>query len=313
MSGAYVNIISGKISHHFKVVKNSGQMISIFEESKREHKDTQSTPEESHAPFSVPFEFIKGKFAVITDIRKAIKDEKIETYIQFLVSAQDKKEVGGELLARWNHGRLGMLKPSLFVEVLESKEMMHDFDCYMIEKACQVLEDWSGLGAKMFLSCNVSRHTAEREDFPEFVKGLTEKYKFEGTRLILELTEYSKEKNRARLVENMIAINELGVGFYLDDYGSGITSVLDWIDFPLEAVKFDYSLTNSIFKEKGAIAVKNLVDSCHELGYKTVFEGIEEARGVEIVAGMNGDIIQGFYFHKPIPTNLATMHLRDMR
>ena len=92
MSGAYVNIISGKISHHFKVVKNSGQMISIFEESKREHKDTQNMPEESHAPFSAPINYVKGKFAVITDIRKAIKDEKIETYIQFLVSTQDKRK-----------------------------------------------------------------------------------------------------------------------------------------------------------------------------------------------------------------------------
>ncbi len=255
------------------------------------------------------------KVSVTRDIRKAIENENIETYVQFLVDVKENKEVGGELLARWNHNRFGMLKPTIFVKILESWEMMREFDEYMIEKACQILEEWGAMGdigASKFLSCNVSRHTAEEEDFPDFMRKLTEKYKFETKNLILELTEYSKERKRENLIRNVNAIKELGVGFFLDDYGSGCTSPMDWADFPLTAVKLDAALGRNINNEKVTFIAKNCVDTCHKLGYKIVFEGIENKQGVETIKSMGGDIVQGFYFYESMPTAEATKRLKTL-
>ena len=127
----------------------------------------------------------------------------------------------------------------------------------------------------MSLSCNLTRITISEKDFAEKIKEISNKYDFDRSKLIIEITEDSLEKNLVIAMLNIIEIKKLGFRISLDDFGSGYTSLVSLCEYPIDVVKIDREILLLSGTEKGKKIFLGIVSLAHFLNLKVVCEGVE--------------------------------------
>ena len=181
----------------------------------------------------------------------------------------------------------------------------------MYEKVCQKLSQWAGTEfANISISCNFTRITISEADFVAKIQAIAQKYAFDRHKLIMEITEDSIEKNFDVAKENLLAVKALGFTVALDDIGSGYTSLRNICDYPIDMVKLDRTMLLLTDTERGKKLFYGIVDLMHSLELKLVCEGVEtqEQEAVALRAGC--DLLQGFYYYKPMPAAMLEKLLK---
>lgn len=236
------------------------------------------------------------------DLKGAFERQEFQLYLQFYVDAENHRVVGGEALSRWQHPERGFLLPSGFIPIMEKESLIPQMDYYMLEKVCAFLERLRRVNIQDFyISCNFSRVTFEDPSFVERCTKIAENYQFKRSCLIFELTEGLSVRDSARIRQNAAALRKYGVRLALDDFGEGFTSFFDLQEYRADYLKLDKSLVDNIETEKGRAILKAMVEIGHELGMTVMAEGIEDEKQLRELQSVNCDVIQGFYFHYPVP------------
>lgn len=242
---------------------------------------------------------------LIDDFPTAIKEK------QFVVFFQPKFDVRGdtpvlssaEALVRWNHPKLGMVSPGVFIPLFEKSGLIQALDNYVWSQTASQIRDWKErFHVSVPVSVNVSRIDLYDTELIGKLLDITEKNGLKTEELLLEITESAYTENSEIIIEKVKQLRELGFRIEMDDFGSGYSSLSMLSALPIDALKLDMQFIRSAFREhKETRLLEAMIGLAHSFEVPTIAEGVETAEQVAALKTMGCDIIQGYYFSRPLP------------
>ena len=242
---------------------------------------------------------------VINNIDNAVKNGWIVPFYQPVVWSDTEEVCGCEVLARWMDPVYGQLFPNEFIPVLEEYRLIHKLDRAIFESACKDLREAIDAGkAVVPVSLNFSRLDFELMDAVSELDGLVEKYGIPKELIHVEVTESALTDNFTKLVEAMNRIKALGYSLWLDDFGSGYSSLNVLKDYQFDVIKIDMRfLSNLESSEKSRTLIDCIIRMANRINMLTLTEGVETKVQADFLKKVGCNRLQGYLFGRPIPKN----------
>lgn len=224
-------------------------------------------------------------------------------YYQPLCRPGEVTPKGMEALIRWNHPRLGMLLPNEFIPIAEAKGLMNQIGQKVYS---EVAEQFGAMQKEThqdcFVALNTSIYELDHPDFPERVQKTFASRGIAPHQVVLEITERSPLVPRSQAIRNLYLLHELGYRVFLDDFGTGHTSLSYLLEYQFSGVKIDKEFMPANRGDTRRIAlVRSLVQMAKDQGMLAVAEGVEFEEQAEICENLGFDLIQGFAVGRPEP------------
>ena len=240
---------------------------------------------------------------IVENIDRAIEERWIQVFYQPIIRAVNEKVCDEEALARWIDPVKGFLSPGSFIPALEDAGLIYKMDLYVLER---VLEDIHTLKEEgLFVvphSINLSRSDFDACDMVEEIRRRVDEAGVSRDRITIEITESIIGSDLAFIMEQVTRFQNLGFPVWMDDFGSGYSSldVLQSIRFDL--IKFDMSFMKKLNEgESGKVILTELMKMATSLGLETICEGVETKEQVCFLQEIGCSKLQGFYYEKPNP------------
>lgn len=244
----------------------------------------------------------EASYEEIDEMRKALLDGEFEVYYQPKYSLIEKRFVSAEALIRWNSPKYGLVSPAKFVEKAELGGLIHELDLFVFNTVCKKLHD-DRKANKRFLPVSVNFSLYEFYN-PAFVKTVfdTLDENLLAPELIeIEITETTTQANTFMATSILRKLKDYGLKISMDDFGSGFSSLSNLNRMPFDIVKIDKSIIDGIVSDsKSFETVKLIVGLCKANGMKVVAEGVDKEDEVALLKKVKCDMIQGFYYSKPL-------------
>ncbi len=242
------------------------------------------------------------RLVIAGDLRRALASDQLVLHYQPQVELGRGRPVAAEGLVRWQHPQRGLLGPFEFIEVAERTGLIKDLTYRVLDLGLGDLRRWTDAGRKLSLSLNVSVRSLLDRRFPEELEKLLGLHGVDGKALTLELTESSLMVDPEVAKNTMRHLAELGVSVAIDDFGTGYSSLAYLTDLPIGELKIDKSFVRAMGSDaRNAIVVRSTIELAHNLGLRTVAEGIEDAFTFERLRALGCELAQGFHMSKPLP------------
>ena len=234
------------------------------------------------------------------EMYQALMSKEFKVYYQPKMYTKDESLYGAEALVRWEHDGK-MVPPSEFVPLFEKNKFILKLDVYVFEQVCSDMKMWKEkYGKEPVISVNVSRDHFLDEHFLEKYMMIAAKYGVDTSKIDLEITESATVEVGIDIIEIMNKMKKLGFLISIDDFGTGYSSLSTLQDMPADILKIDKSFVDRIGKDE-----KNMIDyilaMAKELKLTTIAEGVETKEQREYLLEKGCDIIQGYYYAKPMP------------
>ena len=243
---------------------------------------------------------------LLKQIEAGLKKREFKMYLQFIIDNKSKKIVSAEALSRWQKPSGEIISPAVYISVMERFGLISKLDFYMLDMACRKLASWKNtLFSDLSISCNFTRLTISEKDFESKVKAIADKYDFDKSKLLIEITEDTNERSLEIAKSNIIKAKEYGFRIALDDIGSGYTSLINLCEYPIDVVKVDRCILLLSDKQRGEKLFSGIVSLAHNLNLEVVCEGVETEAQNDFVSKSDCDYIQGWYYSKPIDEIVA--------
>ena len=244
------------------------------------------------------------------EMKQAFEEEQLKIYLQpkYRIQPYNRLE-GAEALVRWIHPTKGMIAPDKFVSVLENNGNIPQLDLYIFEQVCKQMRIWLDKGITFVpISINISRITLLGQlNFIEEIEAIAKKYEIDHSLLDLEILESVSFGEQGALTNFLRKIRAHGFKISMDDFGSGYSSLGLLKDMPIDALKLDRSFfadwEKKAMTSREASVVSSILQMAQGLGVATIAEGVEEEYQVNFLRQMGCDLIQGYYFSKPLSVN----------
>ena len=249
------------------------------------------------------------------DIKKAVEEGELLVYFQPKFDVKSEKVTGAEALVRWNHPERGMLYPESFVPLCEANGYICTIDFYVLEEVCRRLKQWKDTGCKLLkVSVNFSRMHLHHRDFVEKLKNMLVKYDVNPAYVEIELTESIAYGEVQNLVNVMKQIKAAGFGLSMDDFGSGYSSLNLLREMPLDVLKLDKEFFGDYEESTGREQkiIKHIISMAKDLDITVLAEGVETKQQKEFLKESKCDLIQGYYYAKPMPVDKFITYLNQI-
>ena len=242
---------------------------------------------------------------VENSMENALLNEEFAVYIQPKYSPTTNELKGAEALVRWISPTDGFISPGRFIPIFEKNGFITKLDDYMISHVAKLQADWLAAGKKVVpISVNVSRAHFTDSNLAEHICSLVDRYSTPHNLIEIELTESAFFDDKAALLTTVNKLKESGFEISMDDFGAGYSSLNSLKDLPLDVLKLDAEFFSGDLSDKrGEIVVSEAIALAKNLNMKIVAEGIEKKEQVDFLASLECDMIQGYYFAKPMPVN----------
>lgn len=240
---------------------------------------------------------------IADEMESALENREFLVYLQPKVTPADGIIRAAEALVRWQNPEGGFYMPGDFIPVFEKNHTIGRLDKYMFEEVCRFLSSRMKEGKKVVpVSVNVSKIRFYTPGFVESYTEIKNRYGIPDNLIEIEFTETVACENPGFMIEIVKELHRNGFLCSLDDFGSGYSSLGMLKDMSVDILKLDaLFFRNSLEPEKAEIIVHGLFKMFRMLGIYTVAEGIETADQVRLLKESGCDLIQGFYFYKPMP------------
>ncbi|MCR5402447.1 MAG: EAL domain-containing protein [Butyrivibrio sp.] len=239
---------------------------------------------------------------IIENIDRAISEKWIKLYLQPIIRTVNEQACDVEALARWIDPEYGFLSPASFIPALENAGLIYKLDLYMLDQILDSLKILKADGFRLLPhSINLSRSDFDACDIVEEIRQRVDNAGINRDRITIEITESIIGSDFEFIKEQIERFQELGFPVWMDDFGSGYSSlnILQSIKFDL--IKFDMSFMRRLNEgEKGKILLTELMRMATSLGLDTVCEGVETREQVQFLREIGCSKLQGFYFSKPV-------------
>ena len=246
---------------------------------------------------------LEKKIKIENNIEKEIDNNRFFLEYQPVLDAKTKKIIGAEVLSRLNSESEGVLTPDSFLSAVDSVGINDKFDYYIFEKNCKWISNDKKQREQYKYTINFSRSTLCEPQFVEKIIAIAQKYDLNFSCLAVEILE---DKNitfdaRKQMIDNLSVLKAKGISILLDDLGSGYTTFGDLQNLDISVVKIDKTITQNSVTDTGFIILKNIIRTAGDIGFKTLCEGIETKEQEEAVIKAGCDLLQGFYYYRPMP------------
>lgn len=242
------------------------------------------------------------RFKLSNQLSKAIERQELELFYQPQVGMRSNTIVGAEALIRWNHPEDGLLTPWAFIEIAEETGLIHEISKWVIAQGCRQLKQWQDEGHDLTLALNISPRDFRFDNFFEEVESNVKSSGVRPERLELELTENGLMETSGNVMELLHRLKQLGISLAVDDFGTGHSSIAYLKHFPVDKLKIDRSFIKDIDLDPAdKMITETIIDMAKNFNLKVVAEGVETQQQLELLRDIHCDIVQGFYFSKPVP------------
>lgn len=240
---------------------------------------------------------------VIDHVDEAIEKDYIKVYYQPVIRVATGKICGYEALVRWVDPNVGVLSPADFIDTLEQFHLIHKIDTYVVDRVCRDYNHIIESGQPIVpASVNFSRLDFDLCDIFGIVEETRQKYNVPIGMLDLEITESTLNENFAHIKEECAKMKELGYQIWLDDFGSGYSSLNVLTEYAFDVLKLDMVFLRSYDHNPKTAALMNyIVDGARGIGLLPLCEGVETEEHYEFLKKIGCDKAQGYYFGKPMP------------
>lgn len=266
-----------------------------------------SIPSDHGVPYKVCDEELRDNYVeqrmLVSEIDSALSKGEFKTYYQPVVLAETGEIVSAEALIRWVHSEKGMISPGKYIPVFEKEGLISKIDSFMVDNVLSLnLKRVKNKKKVVPCAVNLSRVDFYDMGLLEVIKKKLALHKNIEDMLKLEVTESAYavlEKDAIAFLEEM---RRLKIGLMLDDFGSGMSSLSTLESFEFDVIKLDMGFISQIGKSKKAEAIiKHTIGLAHDVGARLVAEGVETKEQLEFLKEADCDMIQGYYFYKPMP------------
>lgn len=238
---------------------------------------------------------------ILDHIDEAIEKQYIKVYYQPVIDTKNENIVGFEALSRWIDPAYGFLSPKDFISVLEENNLLYKLDLYVLEEVCRNLRYQIDRGYNVCpISFNLSRNDFFKIEPLNQTIDLCKKYNIDHSLLNIEITESVTMVNKDLIKMNVSKYQDNGFEVWMDDFGSGYSSLNILKDFDFDEIKIDMEFLRK-FDTKSKLIVKSVIDMCKALGVRTLCEGVETKEHLDFLRENGCDRIQGYYYSKPLP------------
>ena len=237
----------------------------------------------------------------IEDIKEALSNDEFKIYYQPLVNAEG-KIIGVEALARWINSTYGNVSPDIFMPLLEKSNLIYKFQNKIFEMACLQIQCLNKItNSNIKASINISPIQFENDNFITDIRKIINDNNIDTNNIEIEITE-SYPINKIEDINIKLAeLKDMNIKVALDDFGTGYNSIKYLSEFDFDVVKIDKSFINKVTENPDFIS--SIIEMIHSVGSKVVSEGVEEEEQVEVLKDLGSDIMQGYFFYRPLSFN----------
>ena len=235
----------------------------------------------------------------------ALDNEEFLVYYQPKYDPRTNELKGAEALIRWNSPEFGLVPPGRFIPIFEKNGFITSIDHYMIRHVARDQKAWLDKGCRCVpVSVNVSRAHFVEDDLAEQIRDMVDEIGTPHEFIEIELTESAFFDDKRAMLRTISRLKEYGFAVSMDDFGSGYSSLNSLKDMPLDVLKLDAEFfRDESAGKRGQIVVSEAIRLAKNLNMRIVAEGVEVREQVDFLAGEGCDMIQGYFFAKPMPGN----------
>lgn len=242
---------------------------------------------------------LRERLNIETELHTAMARDEFYLVYQPQVDCHSGETIGFEALLRWNNVHLGQIGPNEFIPLLEETGLIYDVGEWVLKNVVEFVR--SGQAGKSVIAINLSALQCGDMKFVETIKEVIAVTGIDPTQLEFEITESLLINDFDQTEIFLNEIHSFGCSIALDDFGTGYTSMSYLTRLPIDCVKVDQSFIKDIDSSKPLEnIVRAIVNMSNSLGLKNVFEGVETTAELAVIKRLNGSVVQGYLYSKPL-------------
>lgn len=242
------------------------------------------------------------RFEIEEQMHGALERNEFELYYQPQFDVKKQKITGVEALLRWHNSALGNVTPDEFIPIAEHTGLIIPIGRFVIKQALLFLKEWQNShGKNVTMAVNLSPCQFRDSELVNFIKRSLVETKVSAENLELEITEGVLMSGQSHIHDSLIEISALGIKLSMDDFGTGYSSLSYLRQYAFDVLKIDQSFISGIPLNKAdSELVNTIIAMAHSLGLTVVAEGVETKEQLKLLDELDCDLVQGYYFSKPI-------------
>jgi len=258
------------------------------------------------------FQFYTQQLRQISEVKESLehslhdslKNKEFTLYYQPQFNIKTKKIVGAEALLRWNHPKFGLVQPDSFIPLLEQTGLIKQVGTWVLKEACQQCTAWleNNLVCSDFvMAVNVSGRQIKTIETANLISSVLDDTGLHYKNLEIELTESTLMEGHRKPDEILQELKKTGVGISIDDFGTGYSSLSYLKKFPIDNLKIDKSFVDDINESSDSATIVNtIINLAQNLNLTVIAEGVEDKKTLDYLAFHHCDLVQGYFFAKPM-------------
>jgi diguanylate cyclase (GGDEF)-like protein len=238
-------------------------------------------------------------------LHQALEKNEFKLYYQPQIDAKTNKIVSAEALIRWQQSELGMIMPNDFIPLAEETGQIFKIGEWVINEACRQNKQWQMQGLeKIRIAVNLSGLQFMQDDLCETINAVLVDTELKPECLELEITESIMMRNIDQTISIIKNFTDMGISVSVDDFGTGYSSLSYLKKFPLESLKIDRSFVMDIPDDTDDMMITSaIISMAKSLKLKVIAEGVENKGQIEYLKKHDCDLMQGYYFSRPVPAD----------
>ncbi|ALO33895.1 hypothetical protein CMT41_03505 [Colwellia sp. MT41] len=296
----YVSTSIG-IAYTESAIEKSDDLISHADIAMYEAKDNGGG--QYHIYHPEMFQRVAHRVMLEGEVRQALAKQQFSLSLQPQICAKTKRLYGFEALLRWQHPERGMISPEDFIPILENSQHMIELGYWIIRRCFELAVAIKKYGlTNSRIAINLSAGQFIDSNLPHFLTELLLEFSLRAQDFELELTEQTLVKDMDHTIAMMQSLKRIGFSFAIDDFGTGYSSLAYLKKMPVDVIKIDKSFIFGMLENHSDFQIiTSTIAMVKNLGLIVVAEGVETKAQLRSLTENDCDIIQGYYFSKPIP------------
>ena len=244
------------------------------------------------------------RLIIENELRKALEKNELSLNFQPQLDIKHEKIIGFEALLRWNHPDLGNIPPAEIIPIAEETGLILPIGDWVLKNACLKLKEWEKAGFhSLRIAVNLSAQQFLQKNMVEKIKDVIKETSINPEYLELEITEGVVIHDVDSAISVLQQLKDIGIQISIDDFGTGYSSLNYLKKLPVNTLKIDRSFIFDIDTNPSSKALTSAITTmAHDLKLNVVAEGVETYKQLSYVKKSSCDVIQGYYFSRPLKT-----------